>query len=316
MEPTLTILGHRAERQHGLITAADLLDLEISRGSRRRLLEKGNLIATGTRSYRLAGSPPSLRQQILAACVDVNGLASHRTAAALHGLDGFHLTAPIEVLVTEGRCNPRSKLARVHSTRWLPPDDRIEIDGIPTTSVARTLMLLAGIVPEIPIELVRGAVDEAVATNKATDKWLWARLESLRRSGRNGVLVLEEILSDRAGGAVTESWLEREALRILTDAGLPLPVCQARIERRGAFVARVDFIYEEQRAIIEVSGYASHRTKRQTTADAKRRRELTLAGFQVHEFTYEEIVDTPEILVAAVRAILGLSPTAPGSVRA
>ena len=82
-------------------------------------------------------------------------------------------------------------------------------------------------------------------------------------------------------------------------------MCQARIAPDGAFVARVDFLYEDLRIVIEVNGYRHHRTQAQTTADAKRRRRLTRAGYEVHEFTYEEIVDRPGELVALVREIHG-----------
>jgi hypothetical protein len=110
-------------------------------------------------------------------------------------------------------------------------------------------------------------------------------------------------------GEVTESWLERQTLAILRTAGLPLPVCQQRIEAKGAFVARVDFFYElpRGRVVIEVSGHRHHRSRAQTTADAQRRRALTMAGCEVHEFTYDEIVRTPWVLVDTVRCILGLA---------
>ena len=109
----------------------------------------------------------------------------------------------------------------------------------------------------------------------------------------------------RAAGEVTESWLERETLQVLVGAGLPAPVCQARIERKGSYVGRVDFLYAAARLVIEVSGYRWHRTVEQAAADAERRRRLTLAGFTVLEYTFHEVVSSPDLLVAEVAEALG-----------
>lgn len=185
------------------------------------------------------------------------------------------------------------------------------VDGIPCLGVPRTLMTMAALVPhELSYDEVKGAVDEAIRLGIAHEKWLWWRLEKLRRSGRNGVRVFEQILESRAAGEVTESWLERETLEVLRAAGLPLPVCQARIERRGSFVGRVDFLYPTPRLVIEVSGYRWHRTAEQAAADAERRRHLTLAGYTVLEYTFHDVVSTPEVLVAEVTEALSRSVAA------
>ncbi|MEO6987730.1 MAG: DUF559 domain-containing protein [Aquihabitans sp.] len=195
----------------------------------------------------------------------------------------------------------------IRTTTWLPSDDVVSVDGIPCLSVARTLFSLAAKVPRLlAIDRVRGAVDVAVADGQASDPWLWWRLEQLRCRGRNGVKVFEEILSARTGGSVTESWLERETLRLLAEAGLPTPECQGRICRDGAFVARVDFVYPWCRTVIEVSGFRWHRTPDQLKQDARRRRDLTLAGYRVLEYTYDDIVQHPERVVAEVAEALGI----------
>lgn len=309
MNADIDHIGQRAEGQHGLVTGGDLDALGITRGRRRTLVARAVLVPIGRGAHRFAGSPRTTLQAVTTACLAIGGVATHRTAAALHGIEGFALDRPIEVLVPDRRRNPRSTLARLHTTTWLPDDDLVVVSTIPTTGVARTLFSLAALVPEISTDRVRDAIDAAVRDGLATDPWLWWRLEKLRCRGRNGVTVFEDLLQSRADGEVTESWLERQTLAILRAAGLPLPVCQQRIEAKGAFVARVDFFYElpRGRVVIEVSGHRHHRSRAQTTADAQRRRALTMAGCEVHEFTYDEIVRTPWVLVDTVRCILGLA---------
>jgi very-short-patch-repair endonuclease len=109
--------------------------------------------------------------------------------------------------------------------------------------------------------------------------------------------VLEGMLADRAGRGRTESWLERAFLACLEEGGLPLPIVQRRIKRRGAFVARVDVLYEPT-LVLEVSGYATHSSRIEVERDAERRNRLQLAGYSFLEFTYNHVVKGP----AQVRA--------------
>ncbi len=74
----------------------------------------------------------------------------------------------MEVLVRDGRQSARSTLARVHTTTWLPPEDLVVVDAIPTLGVARALFSLAALVPEIPEAQVRAAVDQALAMDIAS----------------------------------------------------------------------------------------------------------------------------------------------------
>ncbi len=296
-----------AERQMGLVTRANLAEAGVTDGVRRGLVRRGELVPAGRSVYRIGGVAPTSRQILLGACLDTGGAVSHRSAAWLRSVDGFAATSPVEVMVERPLAGGSFPQVRVHTTTWLPPDDVVEVDGIPCLGVPRTLLSLASLVPhELSYDVVRGAVDEAIRLRLATDPWIWWRLERLRRSGRNGVTVLESILATRAAGEVTESWLEREAIRVIRAAGLPIPVCQARIGPRGSFVARVDFLYPDQMLVIEVSGHRWHRSKEQTVADAARRRRLSLLGYTVLEYTYHEVVARPGEMTDEIRLALGM----------
>jgi hypothetical protein len=294
-----------ATSQRSLVTRADLRALGFSAGRRRGLLADGTLAPIGRQTFVLGGAAHDPLRAILAACLDSGGVASHRTAAVLHGIPGSWRSAKPDVLVRRRGTPNVATLAHLHTTTWLPADDVIEVEGIPATSIARTLILLAGMVPVVSVEQVRGAVDDAIRMGKATDPWLWWRLEKVRCRGRAGVSVMEEVLSGRAGGEVTESWLEREFLRIIEGTGLPAPVCQRRVRARGAFVARVDFLYEELGIVIEVTGAVGHSTREQRAADARRRNQLGTLGLLVLEFTYEQVVGSPQDVIAAIWDAIG-----------
>ncbi|MBV9951190.1 MAG: DUF559 domain-containing protein [Acidimicrobiia bacterium] len=298
-ELALTQLSH--------ITQKQLRQLGVSAKVARRLVDTGRLVPVGRATFRMGGVPPSFEGLVMAACLDTGGVVSHRTACRLHGLGPKRwIRGPIEVTRLKRERHGPSPLARVHTTTELGPDDLVVVRGIASTSVARTLLGLAGLVPEVRPDEVRGVVDAAVRAGLASDKWLWWRLEQLRCKGRNGVSLLEAILSDRAKRGRTESWLEVEFLDLLDAVGFPRPEVQRRVAHRGAFVARVDFFYAPK-LVIEVSGREGHVTDEERAADAIRLNALQAEGYTVIEFTYEQIVRQPELVLAAVAQHLSLA---------
>jgi very-short-patch-repair endonuclease len=302
MSPSIErAIAERAQTQLGLLTRPQLVAQGLSRHTVRRWVLAGRLVPIGTRTYRLAGVPPSRRGDVMAACLDVGAVASHRTAAWLHGLG--ERPPLVDVTVAKGR---RTDLAappgcRIHTSTNLTPDDVVPVGPIPTTSVARTLLGLAAL-PEHEISTghLTDVVERAVADRLASDRWLWWLLEQRRCRGRDGVVRFEGVLADRARLGPTESWLERELLAVLDAARLPRPTTQRVVRRRGRFVARVDVVYDDRRLVIEALGYASRRTREEQTADLRRENELRRLGYEVLPFTYDHIVRDPTWVAATV----------------
>lgn len=293
-----------AGRQHGVISRPDLVALGLDRTQIHRLRTSGLLVPVGHRTLRVAGLPVTRDQRVLAACLDTGGVASHLTACRLVEVGSWPPEAVPAVTVHRMRRLFRSPLAEVHTTTFLPADDIVVIRGIPCTSVARTLVTLASPRWGLGSERVRDLVDEAIRDRKASDAWIWWRLERLRRRGRGGIRAMEAVLVDRSGRGRTESWLERETLRLIDLAGLPRPNTQQRIDRDGAFVGRVDLLWEDRKLVAEVTGHEFHASRDQRAADADRRNRLLLAGYQVLEFTYDDVVRHPERVIATLREAL------------
>src|SRR4051812_37320203 len=96
----MTALAEVAARQLGLFTRRDAADAGVSPSQLRRLVERGVVERIAPAVFRFAASARSWHQRVLAAVLDGGPecLASHRTAATLHGFDGFR-SEVIEVLV-------------------------------------------------------------------------------------------------------------------------------------------------------------------------------------------------------------------------
>jgi hypothetical protein len=308
MEPCIErSIAERASQQLGHITRRQLRDLGVDGRRARRLMQAGWLVPVGERTFRLGGVPRTFDGDVMAACLDTGGVAGFRTAAKLHPLESKPWEpVGIEVCTRKGHQVTHSRLARIHRSTNLGPDDITTVRGIPVTSIARTIFDLSALVPEVALGDVRNVVDVAIRDGRASDGWLAWRLEKLRCRGRNGVSVLEAILAEREGKGRTESWLERTFLAILERAGFPLPKVQQRIYQKGRPIARVDFLYEP-RLILEVNGYAGHSSRRQTAADARRRNRLREEGFEIVEFMHDDVVLDPGYVIVEVAKSAGFS---------
>jgi len=91
-----------AATQHALITLDQLVELKVTRHQREHLLASGAIVRVRHEVYRLNGAPSTWQARIAAAqlAAGPGAVVSHRSAAALYGLDGFdhqrvvHLSVP------------------------------------------------------------------------------------------------------------------------------------------------------------------------------------------------------------------------------
>jgi hypothetical protein len=149
-----------AAAQHGVVARRQLLDLGLGKDAidhrlgsgRLRRLERG-VYALGHIELRREGRTLA----VLLTCGD-DAVLSHRSAAALWGLRPWSDTF-VELTITGPRGTRRRRGRIVHRSRDLPIEERTIERGIPVTSVARTLLDLAAVVP--PHHL-RRAVERSV----------------------------------------------------------------------------------------------------------------------------------------------------------
>lgn len=290
----------RARKQLGLIRLSELESLGCSRAHRRRLVRDGWLRPCEGNVFAAGATATDWRSGVLAAvwAAGRGAFASHRTAARLWGFDSCDWDA-VDVLVPSTR-RVRGLSATVHRTRSLPRPDVTRIGPIPITARIRTLIDLATVADTTAVE---AAIDGALRDGSVRRARLARRAEELRGPGRTGPA---QVLAHLGAGAnaPTESWLEREVLRIFAAAGLRRPVSQLFIGH-GATAARVDFTYKDARLVIEVDGHRTHSTRPQRQADAEREARLIAQGWRVVRFTYEDVTERPQYVAATVRQLLG-----------
>jgi very-short-patch-repair endonuclease/predicted transcriptional regulator of viral defense system len=294
-----------AQSQHGLIRVEQL-----AVGDQRRLrglADAGVVERLCKGVYRIKGSPPSWIQHVCAGLWSLgpDAVCSHATAAALHGFDRFPEREPLEFTVGRDRRN-RAALsvwfqAVVHSSAWRPATDRHTVRGLAVTSPERTIADLGE--GGVAIDRLETAVDSAIRMRLTTLDQLVGRLASMRTEHRRGVANLQRVLLTSGG----ESFLEREFLKLIRRAGLPIPRTQVVERRRQRHIARVDFLFAGCGVVVEVSGGRGHSSASERAKDARRRNELQQQGFKVLEFTFEMIVAEPARVVEALRIALDVT---------
>lgn len=286
-------------RQHGVITRQQARECGLSDDQIKRLVRAGHWVPLGHGVFRLAGAPFTWHTKVMAACLGGRAVASHRTGAVLHGLDGVRPGRP-EVIIPRGQ-HYRPADVRVHEVRDFDLRNEVQIAGIPTCGLDVVLFQLAGVVGR---EATGAAIDQAI--RERTLDWfdLYQTLTRHARRGRKGSALFRAILDARFGERVPDSRWNRQVAELLVDAGLPRPTLEHEIvDHLGRFVARVDLAWPDRMVAVELQSMRHHFTEDAFHRDPLRRNELLL-GWIVLEYTWRFYVEHPAELCEEVRTTL------------
>ena len=165
----------------------------------------------------------------------------------------------------------------------LDPVDCTVLDGIPVTSVARTLLDLAAVLR--PSDLI-------VAIDRAERQGIFdltAVLEVLSRArGRKGARALRGAIAAYEH-STQKSVLERRFKQLLERRpDIPAPAFNALVEGESA-AHEVDAFWEAERLAVQVDGFEFHRTRRDRERDAASDADLELGGMRVIRFTWDDV---------------------------
>ena len=226
-----------------------------------------------------------------------DGVLSHAAAAAAWDLRRA-AARTVDITVRLGGRAQRPGI-RLHRSRVLNPDEVTDLDGLPITTPARTLLDLAA-------TGLRGRPLEAALDRAELLRLLdFAELHRLlaRHAKRRGSPALSATLSRYTAGTVeTRSVLEELVLELCDDHGLPRPKVNCSIEGNVR-----DFYWPRSRLVVEADSYAWHRSPSALNDDRERDVRLALAGFRTLRFTWEQVTQRREYVEQALlRALLRL----------
>jgi hypothetical protein len=269
----------------------------------RRRRQSGRWERAAPGVYVLGGLPPDRERRLWVAFLTVgeDAVVSHECAAERHGLG----PVPAGRLVFTSHHGDHHYVPGVvvHQLRDVLPHHVTSVGGLPTTTVARTIVDLAAVTG---IERLTRVVEAAVNERRTDETVIGVVLGEVARPGKRGVRRLAGVLARRAPGEpVPDSVLERLLLGALRTAGLPAPVPQFPHPGRHPGRGRVDFAYPEARLILEADGRRWHQRIADLKRDRARDNEAARAGWVTLRFMWEELEADPEDVGRAVAETLG-----------
>jgi Protein of unknown function (DUF559) len=216
---------------------------------------------------------------------------SHRSAAAHLELRDWGHTK-IEVTVPRRSARQHDGV-KVHRSTTLTDEDVTVADNIPCTTVHRTLLDLAEVVTQRQLER---SFDQAEISERLD---LAAINDQLARNPtRPGAKALRRVLTEHYIGR-TPTWSENEEalLAITRELGIPDPdTNQFIVLDDGAPPIRVDFVWRDQRVIVEADSKKWHSSTQRLESDRVRDQRLTLSGWKIIRTTWKQMKYRPHEL--------------------
>jgi len=283
-------IGALADRQHGVVTRADVRQLGVSENAIDARVKSGRLWRVHRGVYAVGRPTLTFHGRLMAAVLSCGpgAVASHYAAGALQGL--MKERGPrIDVTVPGSGGRRRRGVVIIH--RGALPDGEVStVDGIPVTHPARTVLDLAGFLPRRQLERV---IDEA--------EYLRLDLSGLRPGrGHRGSQTLNAVLAEhRPGTTRTRSELEERMLSLLHRCRLPAPELNVQIDGYEA-----DFVWREHNLIVETDGWRAHGTRTAFERDRRRDADLVAAGWRVLRVSYERLEREPAWVAERLSAAL------------
>jgi hypothetical protein len=278
-----------AARQHGAVGHAQLVDAGLSQTEINGRVAAGWLHREHIGVFAVGHPGLTAHGRWMAAVLAGGGGAvlSHRSAAALWGLgrDGR-----IPSITLPGTKRRGTAGLEVHAGR-LRPDEVLIFDGIPVTSVGRTLLDLGEwlTVPELVAH-----IDKATNARRLGRTTMPSVITGAK--GRRGLKPLRQaLLITRPQDVLTRSELERRALRLFRRAGLPRPEVNVRLHGRER-----DLLWREARLVVELDGRAYHDPERDTRRDV----DLLARGYTTVRFTWRQVVNDPAWVTDRLTTVL------------
>jgi hypothetical protein len=282
-----------ATGQRSLITREQLLDLGVSSSAIGRAVARCRLYVVHRAVYSVV--PPALRPPwaVELAAILVLGetaVLSHGTAARLHEISA-EPDDQIHVTVLGTRHRTRRPGITPHFTTALHPQEQHRRNGLPVTSVARTVLDL---MPHLNPRAREVLVDKALRKTSRSK----LRETVARHPGRPGTPALAALLDPSRPSSDTWSPPEEELRRLLVEAGVPQP--ESNVALTPFYTP--DLLWREQRVAVEYDSEEWHLGRAAFHDDRTRHNDLTATeGYQVLHVTRRH--SPMQVLVWVIRAL-------------
>jgi hypothetical protein len=303
-------IARPAAPNSGLATRAELRERGLTDEAIDVRIEAGLLVPQHRGVLRHAVVPYTERTRLLGAvkACGPTAVASHRSAAVMHGLEGIRRFRP-EITVCD-TTKPRAREITIHRTNVLDAVDRAVVGGIPVTALPRTLLDLAAVTP---FDVFVHAAEVSVINRQVGIVDLVAVLDRLGKPGRRGTAPMRRFVREAIPDERLASILERDLLRLIQISGLPEPALQMAVRCPDGADVVLDFAWPQLGLAVEADGHRWHATRADLERDLARRRKIRAAGWDHYAYGWGDVHDRPDTVVAELASLfvaLSVSHTA------
>lgn len=278
-------------QQHARASWEQLRSAGVDASAIKRRARNGRLVRVHPRVYGLPHTEavPLATESAALLAAGWDAMLSHHTVMTMLALRPG-TARPVHVTVPMIKRGPRLDGVVIHRSRILTPADIGVHEGLPITSPARTLLDVAGSLPDADVERL---LDEALfARRLVTISQIDELLE--RCGGHRGRARLARVAANYSEHTRTESAPEADLQKLIAAAGLPPG--KTRVTILGY---RLDFYWPDLRLAVEVDAYGTHGSASRFESDRRRdARLLTEMGIIVIRFTRAAIRQRPYEVVA------------------
>jgi hypothetical protein len=286
-------IAELAAHQHGVVAHRQLLQLGLRPGAIKHALAIGRLYRLHIGVYAVGHCIVSGKGRFMAAVLACGpgALLSHVSAAAHLGL---RRSDAVRIDVTARRTLRGRPGIRLHRVRHVHPEDATRVDGIPVTSVSRTLLDLAEVLQPRQLERVLGQAERLELFDLIAMERLIARSH-----GRRGLRPLTALLLAARAPPPTK-------VRARGGFGRRLPgwwIADAG-DQRARRRLRGRCLWEAQRLVVEVDSWEFHRGRQAFENDRARDPALLLGGYRVVRVTWRMLRDHAAEVAEMLRRLL------------
>jgi hypothetical protein len=305
MDTADAITARLAAGQNGILTTSQAREAGLSIDQIRYRVDSGQLTRVHGGVYRHTAVAPSWLNGLAAdvAAAGPGAVASHRSAACLHGLD-VHRPARSEVTVPATDL-PLRRGPLYHRTNRLDESDVTRVRAVPATSLPRTLLDLGAVQTRPVVERV---TQDALIRHLVLLPALLAVLERVGGRGRRGTAALRAVVRDSAPDPKLESMLELRLLRLIEVSDLEPPILQHELRCDDGRCVRLDFAWPAVRLAVEVDGHRWHRTAPQLEKDLARSRSIQGTGWRHDRFGWADVHDRTQATLVELCRLAGTNP--------
>lgn len=287
-------------RQHGIVSATQLLDAGLTRSQIDRLRMNGVIEPYLRGAFRNPGTPESELMRCSAVTLAHPRVAvAGVTAGRLWGLRRLPRDLRVHVVAPRNWRATTQPWCRAYRTDAIRAADVVEHRGIRVTSRARTVLDLTRSISDD--DIVRSIMEQAAADGGLTDLDL-AECATDWTPGRPWVARYLRLVGDRLGGGAADSEAEMRVGVALRRAGVRGLVRQHAVDLPGFGAIRFDLALPSERWAVEVDLHPSHRDAVGRKRDARRDAAARHAGWRVRRVSERDYVDAFEATITQLVA--------------